>query len=366
MIRSWNKSLHLPAWAAPAIAGMILFSMNSIAQTPLEPPPGKIYLGAFVNPDGTNGFGNTSARTVVDFEKLIGRKLALDLHYYKWKELAGMGAHPFPSTETDPLGDGAQGRIPVISWNCGAPNAEVASGMQDNIITAAAQKIRHYGGPVLLRYMWEMNLPVTANNRQPVAMGGQGCAGPHDDIPCHLANGKTSVCFSPADFKLAWKHIREVFDQQHVTNAVWLFNPGQSGEQDFGAFYPGDNEVDWIGIDVYDRHKPAEAVADEFHNIINPVYQDLITKVSASKPILVGETAALPANQANYLNANLAITDLRRDFPNIKGLVYWDSRLVNRPDWILDEQGLKAFTTLGKRCYMTAMLDDTSPGHCSP
>ncbi len=323
---------QLSQWTILVLAVVVLFSMNAAAQNvPLEPPPGPIYLGAYVNPKGLG----ESVGAVQEFETSINRTLALNVHYYEWTELG----EQFPAAlETDDL---AAGRIPVVSWNCGVPNAVVASGSVDSTIIAAARAIRSYGGPVLLRYMGGMNLADTANGRT-------ACHGPNDNPDGH---------FSPQDFITAWRHIRKVFacpngssPCQPVTNVVWLWNPAGAGVP-FAGYYPGDNEVDWVGIDVLDFSQPS--AEDQFFDTVSPLYTGL-TALAGGKPIML-QTAALHGNQVSYLNTDAPVRSLKNNFPKIKGLIYYDSKDSDF-DWTLDNQGgYCAFIILALTQYMSAM-----------
>jgi hypothetical protein len=322
---------QLSHWTIRVLAGVVLFSMNASAQNaPLEPPPGPIYLGAYVNPKGLG----ESVEVVQAFETSINRTLALNVHYHEWTELG----ENFPSTlEKDDL---AKGRIPVVSWNCGAPNGAVASGSLDPTIIAAARAIQSYGGPVLLRYMGGMNLADTANNRTV-------CHGPNDNPDGH---------FSSQDFVAAWRHIRRVFACPNasgpcrpVTNVVWLWNPAAGAP--FAAYYPGDNEVDWVGVEALDFSQPS--AEDQFSATISPLYSEL-TALAGAKPILL-QTAALHGNQVSYLNTDAPVRSLKNNFPDVKGLIYYDSKDSDF-DWTLDNQGgYCAFIILALTPYLSAM-----------
>lgn len=286
------------------------------AQPPLAPPSGAIYLGAFVNASGVHG-GQTQTM-VSTLESQIGRKLALDLHYYGWNAT-------FPgSSEAD---DAANGRIPVISWNCGASDASVASGAQDANIVAHANALKSYGKPVFLRYLWEMNLPDTADGRTQ-------CYDPGTDGP----NGS----FSPSQFVAAWNHIKKVFAANGVTNVVWLWNPS-SGGADPTPYYPGAQNVDWVGFDDDDANNAS------FGATFSAAYARF---APLGKPILIGETGATAQNQAAFLQA--APSTLRGQLPGVKGIIYFDAVGASDEDWRLTPDGIGALTTAGRDPYLSA------------
>ena len=70
----------------------------------------------------------------------------------------------------------------------------------------------------------------------------------------HEMDGKTRASWgTPADYVAAYRHIHAVFDQYGVDKAVWAWVPtGWKGNfNKVGAYYPGNDVVDWIGWDPY-------------------------------------------------------------------------------------------------------------------
>jgi hypothetical protein len=282
-----------------------------------------IYLGAWVNPSGVPG--GSGPAVVAAFETSIGRKLALAMHYYGWSDT-------FPgSAEADDL---VNGRIPVISWNCGVPNAQVASGTSDSVIGKRADAIKAYGSTVFIRYMWEMNLASNANYRSQ-------CYDPATDN----ANGQ----FSPTEYIAAWQHIRQVFAAHGVTNVIWLWNPSGNVANGPNAplYYPGDSQVDWVGIDAYPTQgQTFAATFQSTYTLLAPL----------NKPILIAETGGGPATspdaQVSYLQS--VVPTLKAQFPSVKGFMYFDANGTNY-DWRLTTTGMAAFSTMAVDPYMGRM-----------
>jgi len=272
-------------------------------------PSGGIYLGAFVNAGGTAPLG----QQLTQFESQIGRTLALSGHYYGWSS-------PFPTQAEQ--NDAAVGRIPVISWNCGPPNAQVAAGDDDANIIAHATALKAYGGPVFLRYLWEMNLGAEANNRT-------SCYDPASDSP----GGE----FSPTEFIAAWNHIRAIFVAQGAKNVAFLWNPGGGGINP-GFYYPGGSNVDWVGIDEYDRTNVPFA----------DVYDLYAAEIGYNKPIMVGETGANAAYQPVFFSDAAAV--LKTTFPAIKGYMYFDAE--GKDDWRLSSAGITSFAAFANDPYL--------------
>jgi beta-mannanase len=208
------------------------------------------------------------------------------------------------------------GAIPLISWHC-APVWSVSSGADDQIITQYAQALKAYGGPVLLRWYWEMN------NKASAGGFNKGCG----------AYGH------PGKFVAAWKHIHSIFTSVGATNVAFVWNP--TAGMPSSAWYPGSGQVDWIGGDGYDRTNTGSAA---FASFFDSFYS---TWAPTGKPLIVGETGAPAADQIAYLGG--LASQLPTNYPRIKGLVYWDAR--GQTNWVLQSSGLTAFAALGANPY---------------
>lgn len=224
------------AWAGPT--GRVDRSQRARDRTSAvaaanKPPPvpgaGRgVYLGAFVNPKAEDRAGQEPGLPELGqtpaFERQIGRPLAI-LHFYTaWKIPAPTGTlstieHRF-------------GAIPLISWQCADPLAKIADGADDQLIYRYAIALKSVGGPIFLRWHWEMNLK-TSQRR---------CPG------------------TPARFKAAWKRIWKIFHGQlkvngkkvKARNVAFVWAPGLS-KKNYAAYFPGSAFVDWIGADGYSR-----------------------------------------------------------------------------------------------------------------
>ena len=249
-------------------------------------------------------------------------------------------------------GDISHGRVPVISWKCDKTVANsdhvIAGGDagEDAVITAAAQALRQYPGPVLLRWFWEFN-QLNKN---------QGCRGDTGGKP-------TAQVY--ADFIGAWIHIYNLFQSAGATNVVFLWNPvdyNENGPDDPHNYYPGNNYVDWIGVDAYQR------TAETFDSDFGQFYQDFSQSQYGGKPIIVGENGAPNFSvgnaelQAAYLQDAAAQITANR-YPLLKAYDYFDGQGVdaagNSDDWILDDNnghgngGLAAFAAIAASAFFS-------------
>ena len=189
------------------------------------------------------------------------------------------------------------GMAPMISWNLPMTGNEVADGSQDSYLWAQAQAVKNYGGPVFIRLDWEMNA---------------------DFYPGWNLPGVT-----PAMYIAAWRHVYDIFQQDGVANAAFVWCPNlwnAPGEPDASTWYPGDAYVDWLGIDAY----PQSAVPS--YILTGPGGLDDAAKFAQQhdKPLMVAEWApALP--QPDTAAAMNLIFDFAAAYPKtVKALVYFD------------------------------------------
>lgn len=309
----------------------------------LLPPAGTNYLGAYVNTSGLNG-GNTPKDTAL-LESQIGRTLALHMYYQAWATNWG---------NRSAADDFNNGRVPIDSWNCGAPDAVVAATPNpspspfatpdpyDAEITLKAQEVKAYAWPVFIRFFWDMNTPDNNLTRQ-------GCYGQLTDLPHGYFSGK--------NFVAAWIKIHDIFEQVGATNAVFVWsvnsqgvnplNPDQSVDENY---YPGDKYVDWVGIDAYDTNNGS------FSQTFQSTYNNLAT---LHKPIMITETGALPGQQTSFFQE--AVPAMQSQFPLVRGLVYYDSIYYDSPgfnqnqDWRITSNALPAFSGFANSRLMQGM-----------
>ena len=121
----------------------------------------------------------------------------------------------------------ATGAIPMVTWNCGDSDANVAAGIDDATVTAEAQALAGTDVPILLRWFPDPNLtgvPATA-----ACLGSAGASG----------------------YVAAYQHIRDLFAAAGARNVafVWSVATSSAADQQFANYYPGGDSVDWVGAD---------------------------------------------------------------------------------------------------------------------
>ena len=336
----------LPVWLSSTTASVAAPSISQTPTAPVGPPAvpasGQAYLGAFVDPSGEHltssnptGSVNSIASEVADlpgFNHGLSRALSVVQVYQNWQaSVYGL----VNVTQLDQIS--AAGAIPMINWSCGDTDARVASGADDAVIEAFANKLASSGLPILLRWYDDPNVSSPPNQ----ATGAATCLG-------HTGS---------AGYVNAYRHIRALFVAAGAKNVafVWSVDTTSGTPSSWETFYPGSAYVDWIGADGYyqpNTPPPAGTVTTEFGSWYS-------TFSSYGKPLMIGSTGAGPGAQQGYLD--LLSTDLPTQFPLIKSISYFDApNRYRNTHYSLSSAGLNAFRNLSASAYFQPTRSSTT------
>ncbi len=278
-------------------------------------PAATVMLGAF-----SQYQGQSSAQSIQQLESQLGRSLRIDSHYYDWTDSFPGGAEDL---------DAANGRTPMITW-WGTHYASIVDGSQDALIRARAAAIKAFGKPVFLRWGAEMNGDwFTWSGRQ---------------------NGN-----DPSGFVAAWRHIHDVFAAAGVSNASWVWAPNADSHpggtdltswNNWTNYYPGDQYVDWVGIDGYNW---GGAQWQSFGSVVGPVYDSY----AGRKPIMIAETGSVEngGDKAAWITAAQL---WMKSHGAVRAFVYFDTdQSSSGIDWRIQTspESLSSFKTLAADPY---------------
>jgi beta-mannanase len=278
-------------------------------------PTTSAYLGGWINPNAVTGAssgskgeaGSSEVSDLTPFNQSNGKSLAILIVYAHFTK-------PLPVATLTAISN--NGSIPLLDWLC-ANVTDVTNGQYDSQITAYAQALKSYGKPVFLKWFGEMNISDKTNSKCDAFNNGPG-------------------------YISAWQPIWNIFHTVGASNVAFVWGP--SSMEDAAAYYPGDQYVDWIGVDGYDRKYPgASAFTSEFGAFYNQWS-------GHNKPMMVAETGALGANQGPYLQEILQ--SVPTQYPDFKAIVYFDSN-ASGGDWTLQGPGLTAFQSLSHSSYFS-------------
>ena len=167
--------------------------------------------------------------------------------------------------------------------------AAIAAGKYDKYIDSYAQQVKAFGHGVVLSFGHEMN-------------------------------GSWSTWSEPftkpSIFVAAWRHIVLRFRHDKVKNVTWAWDISHVSRRNLSPskWYPGNQYVDWVGIDGYLR--PGQTFAGQFWKVIGTV-----RKLSHNKPVLITETAVAPGKaQAQQIAALFKGARQR----HLMGLIWFD------------------------------------------
>jgi hypothetical protein len=282
------------------------------------------YFGSHVQPRT----GETKYTAIQRVEDAIGRRFAVDRIFYTWN-------NAFPSAyETWTAG---QGRIPYISWKPSTsagpiPWATIASGEVDAEIVARALAVKAWGKPMYLTFHHE----------------------PEDDV---------STYGSEQDYVAAFRHIVDVFRAEGVTNVAWAWTMTSWSftSSEATAFYPGDDVVDFIGVDAYNWYpgKPGT----QWRSLAQVLGPGHTFATAHGKPIVVAEYGcqedpAVPGRKAQWFVDELSTL---KSWTDVKAVLYYDSYKIY--PWVTDSSpsALEAYASLGQDAYLNPSASSTSP-----
>jgi hypothetical protein len=248
---------------------------------PVRAPAAGSYLGAWVRPP--DRLTQDQRIAAVDrLEGALGRRLAIVNTYRQLDD------EFFTASDREFTSRGA---TIMLSW-AGGDTRSITSGRHDDLIRERAREVKAFRKPVLLRFRWEMDRP----------------------------NLRASM-WSPEDYVAAWKHVRAIFAAERATNASWVWCPTAEGFAGGYAppFYPGDDQVDWVCVDVY-----AGARFAPLGELLAPFLRWSAQR--PEKPIMIGEFGVAKAWGAQRRAAWLRdARDVFKANPQIRAVLYFES-----------------------------------------
>jgi len=311
-----------PRWVTALIVAALLsvVIVGSAVPQASAAEPG-VQLGVFFPDPQLPNEQLPSVGDLHDFESVIGRQTDVFLWYESISE-------DFYADNFRPMAQ--EDRIIQLAWephDFSRPATEqpeyrlkrITAGDFDNDIRRWARQLRDFGYPVYFRPMSEMN-------GDWVTWGGN-------------ANGN-----SPQDYIPAWRHVHDIFVQEGATNVKWVWSPNRDGstadaQATFNTYYPGDNYVDYIGINGYNwgtLYNTPEWTSSwqSFEDVIRYSYD--VAVANTSKPVVIAETATTEVG-GNAQNGGKgqwirdAFAALPTRFPRVEMLTWFN--INKETDW---------------------------------
>ncbi len=226
---------------------MLIGLAGIAASVPASPgafiPAEGCYLGAYIRLDTVTG-GDIDA-----FEQLVGTPHATYFRY------VGYGA-PFPFRWVRDMH--SRNILPHIAWE---PNDGLEAIRDDDYLRGWAEAAARTEGPIFLRYASEMNGTWQAYS------------------------GK------PEEYIRKWKVVARVM-RELAPNVILVWCPFATPQRPIPDYYPGDEWVDWVGVNIYSVHHydgdPRKPADDDPRTLLRFVYD----RYADRKPIAICEYAA--------------------------------------------------------------------------
>ena len=311
-------------------------------------PTDGVLLGIHSVPE-SNSVGEAG---ITSLEGTLGRNLAIDSDYVDWNP--NSQPYGFPNTARIQW-DSQHNLITMESWRTDfssadpsggcATAADIVAGKYDAQLTQQADAAKALGVPILVRWHYEMS--------------------DNDDDTC-FNNGKPvkdSYAIAGANYVASWKHIVDIFRKEGATNVQWVWGPsaglfankdgsGTVDTTDWKLFYPGNDYVDWISDDRYNKTNTPESYATD------PFIADFYSQVSGlGKPLMQAETGSnyvagmSPDPQTEWITG--VYTALTTKYPDFKAFIYWNGS--DGAAYSLQGAGLAEFKKMASDPHFSAL-----------
>ena len=186
----------------------------------------------------------TGNDTQAAFEQLAGKPIAIEMFFTGWP---ASKSPDFPKSQCDAIV--SKGAAPHITWmpqvsGTTYPLDGIINGSWDSYIKGYAAQVKAWGKPLFIRYGHEMNGDWYTYGG---AKNGGGTT---------TGFGDSKKADGPERFIASYIHVWNIFKQEGVENVTWIWCPnnGSSPAESWNtpdAYYPGDDYVDWVGMDGY-------------------------------------------------------------------------------------------------------------------
>jgi mannan endo-1,4-beta-mannosidase len=268
---------------------LLVATLATLLLLPASATAAPIALGVFV-PNVFNNAGVISA-----YGRQVGRQPAIVLSYKNWS------IEPFYPPELDRVWAG--GSISMVTWEPetaggeGIPLREIVDGSHDRYIRKSAEAVAAWGKPIFLRFAQEMNGDWYPWGRD---VGGN----------------------TPRQFREAWHHIYWIFRNHGASNVRWVWSPNADagGGHPLAVYYPGDEFVDWVGIDGFCWG--GTIGWPSFTTIFGSTYDRIVALTS--RPIMIAETGVGTegGDKAEWITS--ALTREAPAFPHLRAVVWFN------------------------------------------
>jgi beta-mannanase len=246
---------------------------------------------------------------IKSFEKTFDTKPSMIMWYEDYSS-------DFPADGCEKVyGYGAVPHIVWEPWIWGEADKikldNIINGDWDGYIEKWARDAGAFKKPVFLRWGHEFNI---------------------EKYPWGIVNNNRS----PEKYIKAYRHVHDIFNKVGAKNIkwIWCFNNYPNPDMPWNSWdraYPGDEYVDWIGIDGYNWGTTQSWSGwQSFKEMLSDLVRE-VSKKYPDKPIMIAEFGSTEdgGNKANWVKE--IPSTLRVNMPQVKAIVLFD--IKKETDW---------------------------------
>ncbi len=317
------------------LSALIFIGMGGVCFS-AECPPGQEMNGCFFGIFREGAPANI--KLVKDFEKKVGKKMPVIMWYQDWST-------PFnPDLANKAIKNGA---IPHIVWEPWLWRDKerikldnINAGEWDSYIKEYARDVRDWGHPIFIRWGHEFNI---------------------EGYPwCIVNNGR-----DPKKYVSAFRRVRNIFKNEGAANAKFVWCPMNDSWpkekwNDMHLAYPGDDYVDWIGLDGYNWGTSQPwSQWQTFKELFRDVARQMWRKYP-TKPVMIAEFGCSEKGGDKAAWIADILPELKK-MPYIKSVNWFDEK--KEADWRIETNAktLAAFKKIISQPYFipsSALLSD--------
>ncbi|MDI6731880.1 MAG: sugar-binding protein [Candidatus Margulisbacteria bacterium] len=300
---------------------LLICSFSGITEAANVTAPTKaVYVGIFREGAPSN------MNYIKKYVEEVGKKPACIMWYEDWNQ-------PFPLEDAQNVI--AFGAIPHVVWepwywgdHGKVVLKDIIAGKWDAYISTWAKEAKAFGKPIFVRMAHEFNI---------------------DGYPWGIIHNDKD----PQVYVKAFRHVVDIFKREGASNVkfVWCFMnysfPDESWN-DWAAAYPGDNYVDWIGIDGYNW---GNTQSWSQWQVFKYLFRDQVRRAKGlwpNKPIMIAEFASAEkgGNKAAWTKELPGY--LKSSMQDIDMIIWFD--LKKETDWRIKSspESLKAYQAIMK------------------
>lgn len=289
--------------AATILMALILSACSTRSAVTAEQASKGVLLGIF------HEGSQKDLAPVSKYEDILDKEFASIMWFLDWST-------PFPMEDVKRVSKA--GYMPHITWEPWFFADQdkiylenILAGEWDEYINQWASDAAKFGKPVMLRWGHEFN-----GNWYPWSVAKNG-----ED---------------PQVYVDAYRKIHDAFIAAGADNVIWIWcsNNNSVPNEEWNVAmnaYPGDDYVDWVGIDGYNF-----SGTDSFMSLFAKSYSKMASELA--KPVMVAEFATGGEGDKKSVWIQEMANDLEQSFPAIRAINWFD---INKElDWrlIVDEQ----------------------------